>query len=287
MSRTLIIAEPGSTHDGKLDTMLRLIDVAVECGADVFKSQWVSSAQMMCDRRHAPEYLDSYLKLQYPIEWHAELREHAKARGLAYACTAYLSGDPTLLAPFVDYLKLSSFECNDAVLYREVILAKQTERHLDYGQLLSGVHVSPVIVSTGMQQAAEHEWRIWDKKKCYAPEAVLHCVSSYPTPLSALNLLLCSGNGQYDGEPRYSGFSDHSHDVRVGAWAVAAGATILETHFRLDECDPANKDYAVAFTPAEFKQYVQNVRDCEAALGDGVKRVMPAEEPMLRYRVQA
>ena len=60
MGRTLIIAEPGSTHEGKLSTMIELIDVAASCGASVYKSQWVSNAQTMCDRRHAPEYLESY-----------------------------------------------------------------------------------------------------------------------------------------------------------------------------------------------------------------------------------
>lgn len=283
--KTLLIAEPGGTHDGRFMNMLRLIDVAAECGASVYKSQWVSHAQTMCDRRHAPEYLESYLKLQYPLGWHAELRVYAKARGLQYACTAYIPGDPTLLAPCVDYLKLSSFEACDAGLYREALLAKPTTIPLDHGHIMSGVHVAPVIVSAGMQDDGRREYRIWERKQSYAPMAVLHCVSSYPAPLSSLNLSLCSGNGQYDGEPRFGGFSDHSHDVRVGAWAVAAGATILETHFRLDDCDPANKDYAVAFTPTEFKTYCQNVRDCEAALGDGVKCVQPAEEHMLRYRV--
>ena len=283
----LIVAEPGGTHEGKLSTMLELIDVAASAGCDVYKGQWVSNAQTMCDRRHAPEYLDSYLKLQYPLEWHAELREHAKAQGLDYACTAYIPGDPTLLAPFVDYLKLSSFEFDDAALYREAILAKPTRQRLNHSQIMSGVHVSPLIVSTGMRMTVNHEWRIWENKKCYAPEAILHCVSSYPAPLAALNLSLCSGNGQYDGEPRYAGFSDHSHDVRVGAWAVAAGAQILETHFRLDSCDPANKDYAVAFTPAEFKEYIKNVRDCEVAMGDGVKRVQECERDMERFKVKA
>src|SRR3990167_4342994 len=117
--KTLIIGEMGSTAEGNLDTMKQLVDCAAECKCDVVKNQWTSSAQTMCDRRHAPEYLESYLKLQYPIEYHAELREHAKARGLQYACTAYIPGDPTLLAPFVDYLKISSFEAEDMGLLHE------------------------------------------------------------------------------------------------------------------------------------------------------------------------
>ena len=84
-----------------------------------------------------------------------------------------------------------------------------------------------------------------------------------------------------------NGFSDHSRDVRAGAWAVAAGAEVIETHFRLLDCDPTNKDYAVSFTPAELAEYVRNIRDCETALGDGVKRVMDAENEMLKFKVKS
>lgn len=285
--RTLIIAEPGGSHDGNLDTMRRLIDVAASCGADVYKSQWTSSAETMCARRHAPEYLDDYRKLQYPLAWHGDLAAYAHSLGLRYGCSTYIPGDPTAVAPFVDYLKIASFEAEDQAFYREVILAKACISPLASqaytGWSVSG-RIAPVIVSTGMQDSVAREWRIWDHRKCYAPLHVLHCVSAYPAPVSSLNLSLCSGNGQYDGEPCYTGLSDHSHDVRVGAWAVAAGARVLEAHYRLDDCDPANKDYAVAFTPAEFAEYIRNVRDVEAAMGDGIKRIQPAEEPMLRYR---
>lgn len=251
---TLVIGEMGSTAEGNLDTMKRLVDCAADCKCDVVKNQWVSNAQTMCDRRRAPEYLESYALLQYPLDWHAELRAHAKARGLQYGCSVYIGGDPTLIAPFVDYIKISSFESADDALIGEAIATG-----------------SEVVVSLGMAGDATE----------YGLVQYLHCVSSYPSPLSALNLR-CLGD-----ESDCDGFSDHSHDVRVGAWAVAAGASILETHFRLDSCNLANKDYAVAFTPAEFKEYIRNVRDCEMAMGDGVQRVQEAERPMLRYRVTA
>jgi sialic acid synthase SpsE len=254
--KTLIVAEPGGTHEGKLSTMLELIDVAAACGADCYKSQWVSNAQTMCDRRHAPEYLGSYLKLQYPIEYHAELREHAAARGLEYGCSCYIPGDFARVAPFVDYKKVSSFEASDIALIREALSASH----------------EPVIISTGM--GPQLILNPWDNA------LILACTSAYPAPISQLNLALIR-------EHDLDGFSDHSHDVRIGAWAVAVGAQILETHFRLDDCDPANKDYAVAFTPAEFKAYIQNVRDCEAAMGDGIKRLQECEHEMERFRVSA
>jgi len=256
--KTLVIGELGSTPEGNLDTMKRLVDCAANCGANVAKNQWVSDAQAMCDRRHAPEYLDSYRLLQYPLEWHAELRDYAHGRGLQYACTAYIPGDPARLAPFVDYLKLSSFEADDGALFRQARRAAGVNR---------------LIMSYGMGA------RLRNDPHCFH----LACISAYPAPLSELNLGVLGYQGD---QPEFDGFSDHSRDVRVGAWAVAAGARILETHFRLDDCGSANRDYAVAFTPAEFKEYIRNVRDCEQAMGDWVKRIQDCEREMERFKVR-
>ena len=251
MSRTLVIGEMGSTHEGNLDLMLRLIDVAADCGVDCVKNQWVSSPERLCERRRAGDYLASYTKLAYPLGAHIVCRDHANARGLKYATSIYLPGDAALVAPFVDYLKISSFEAGDKALIHEA---------------LSAVGPFRVVVSHGMGGD------VWS-----AACQNLLCVSSYPAPIDAASL------GRITNED-FDGFSDHSRDVRVGAWAVCAGAEILETHFRLDDCDPENKDYAVSFTPAEFKEYIANIRAAELALGDGQKRIAECEKPMLRFR---
>lgn len=258
----LICAEPGSTHEGDYDTMLRLIKAAASAGVDCVKNQWVSCAETMCDRRHAPEYRESYRKIQYQLDWHAHLREVCREYGLQYACTAYLPDDATALAPFVDYIKLSSFEVGDDAL---LTAALKTGRR--------------VIVSTGM--CADYDAILPTLSHPTMPWAVLHCCSSYVAPLGGLNLRAIKRGLA----PALNGYSDHSRDIRVGAWAVAAGAEVIETHFRLDECDPANKDYDVSFTPVELERYVRNIRDVEIALGTGVKSIQPCEENMAKFKV--
>lgn len=268
MGRTLVIAEPGCTHEGDFDTMIRLLETAATCGADVFKPQWVSDVAQMLERRHIlgdhPQqtfYARAYGWLAFPLDWHARLRDRCAAHGLTYACTAFLREDVATLAPYVDYLKISSFEAGDTPLINAALFHMfQPHRR--------------VLVSTGM-----HDGRLF-VMGC----ALLQCVSSYPAPLSALNLGVLWSNE--DGGSEYDGLSDHSRHLLTGAVAVGAGASIIETHFRLDDCDPENPDYPVAFTPAEFRQYVQNIRDAEIMLGDGVKRVQECERAMLPYRVR-
>lgn len=268
--KILVIAEPGSTHEGDYDAMVRLAQAAAAAGCDVLKSQWTSSADRMAERRHAPEYLDSYLKLQYPLAWHQSLRDVCRELGMEYGCTVYIPGDAALVSPFVDYLKVSSFEAGSQEFLDEAT---------DTG--------NRVIVSTGMMTDYTAVLSLMGASRFRnrpelpkMPWAVLHCCSSYPAPLRALNLSAMTAGLS----PSKLGFSDHSRDMRVGGWAVCAGAEVIETHFRLDDCSPANRDYGVAFTPWELGVYVRNIRDAELAYGDGIKRVQDCEQPMLQYR---
>ena len=275
MNRTLILAEPGCTAQGDFDTYLRLIETAAECGASCWKPQWVSDPAQMCERRHIgvdhPKrayYLKAYGWLAFPLDWHTHFRHRCTQFGLQYACSVFVPQDVAVIAPLVDYLKISSFEACDGALVAAAMW-----------------HHPRVILSSGMQSAD-------DGLECayvpvgddgYEERAVwahLHCVSSYPAPLQAMNLSVL--RAWREGQ---RGLSDHSRNVLTGAVAVGAGATILETHYCLDDCDPENPDYPVAFTPGEFAEYIRNVRTAEAMMGDGVKRVQECEKWALPYRV--
>lgn len=254
MSRTLVIAEPGCTAEGDFEQMLRLIDAAAECGADVFKAQWTSSAQRMVERRKALDYLRFYGWLEFPIAWHEAFATRCAQRGIAYACSVYLPEDAATVSAHVKFLKISSFEADDAALVSACRRAGP-----------------PVIVSYGL-----------GRRRSYKGDIELHCVSAYPAPLESLNLWCIN----YEHES-FDGLSDHSRHLLAGALTVAMGGSVVETHYRLDDCDPRNPDYAVSFSPSEFAQYVRYIRDAEVMLGGGVKRVQDCEQPMLRYRVEA
>jgi sialic acid synthase SpsE len=49
--RTLVIAEPGGTAKGDYATMVRLLETAHVCGADVFKPQFTVDAERHLARR--------------------------------------------------------------------------------------------------------------------------------------------------------------------------------------------------------------------------------------------
>lgn len=256
--KTRILAEPGSTAEGRMDRYARLIDVAAAAGATALKNQWTSSPARMCLRRNAgPEYAASYEKIAYPLEWHEALSRLCHMRGLEYGCAVYLPEDIWMVTPYVDFLKIASFEALDKAMF---VTALATGK--------------PLIISTGMT-SGELDLR------GYANVKLLHCVSAYPCPREQAALGVLRNPARI-----YAGYSDHTRDVLTGALAVAAGAEVLEVHFRLDDTDPANLDYPTALAPEELAEYVRLVWQAEEMLGDGIKQPQPAEADMARYRVE-
>jgi sialic acid synthase SpsE len=254
----------GNCAEGDLLTMLRQIDSAKAAGCDCVKAQWLSNPARLVERRKAQDYAGNYAMLAYPLAWLGVMREHAHDLGFEWRCSVYLPEDVEAVAPFVDGLKVSSFEY----------------RANDVFEAASGTEL-PVMVSLGM---AEHQemmaivaWR--DSRRRYAPTNLLHCVSAYSVaiPPAQWNLGAIRRYG-------LDGFSDHTRSVQSGHDAVLAGARILEVHMRTADANPDNPDYGVALAPDRLKQYVELVREASQKLGDGVKRAQPCEAEMLKYR---
>ncbi|MCJ7574665.1 N-acetylneuraminate synthase family protein, partial [Candidatus Bathyarchaeota archaeon] len=73
------------------------------------------------------------------------------------------------------------------------------------------------------------------------------------------------------------GFSDHTLSLVIPAASVALGAVIVEKHLTLDHNLPG-PDHGMSLEPDEFNEMVKNIREVEASLGDGVKRVTESEK---------
>ena len=260
---TFIIGECAATHDGDLSKAFRLIDLCADIGADAAKFQYLSSAERLVARRRAPEYLNAYKLLELPPSWLGLLAQKCATRGIELLSSVYLAEDVGLVAPHVSRLKLASFEFGDEMLLDVCLAFKK-----------------PVVISLGMAAKFGMSMR-------YLPDgsALLHCVSSYPTPDEEINLRRVSALRDEFDTRLHIGLSDHTRHPQTGAYAVCAGAEVVEFHLRLDETSPKNADYEVAKTPEEARQYIENIRLAEKMLGSGARAVQPSEEKMLRYRV--
>jgi sialic acid synthase SpsE len=152
----------------------------------------------------------------------------------------------------------------------------------------------PVVLSTGAAETDEIAQAAETLAKAGTRElALLHCVSSYPTPIQEAQLRCIGTLAAAFGVP--VGYSDHTTELFTGELAVRAGACVLEKHFTLDpEMD--GPDQAFSLRPVELAAYIARAKaavrgqldesaldECQRlALGDGVKTCREIEADVRR-----
>lgn len=258
MTHTLIIAEAACTWEGSLEAAFRSIEAAHACGADAWKTQWTSSIEKMAQRRGQASG-EVYRRLLWPAEYHAKLKARCDAVGIEYMCTVFLPDDVAVIAPHVKRFKIAASECD----WKEFL-----DLHI-----LKGM---PIILSRPFDKTVSYPFT--DQVRS------LLVVQKYPTPLEELRLsrLRAVAIPHPDGWKAYSdstyyGLSDHTISLLTGALAVACGATIIEKHVRMHNTPESNPDYPHSLRmdsaleeggdEIPFKQYVQNCRESERAMG--------------------
>jgi N,N'-diacetyllegionaminate synthase len=266
-----IIAEAGSNHDRNLKTALALIDAAAEAKADAIKFQTYSAETLYS--KYTPMHSSSKLKpwdliksVELPREWQPKLAKHAEKKGIMFFSTPFdLAAVDELEALGVPMHKVASMELPDLVLVEKVARTGK-----------------PVIISTGGAVLEEIEQAVAVCRKAGNDKLVLlQCTTSYPAAAKYLNLRAMATLEAAFGLP--AGFSDHSLGVHMAAAAAALGACVIEKHYTMSR-KSKGPDHPFAIEPDELAKLVSDVREVEAALGDGLK-TGPAAPEMENYAI--
>jgi N,N'-diacetyllegionaminate synthase len=270
--KTLIIAEAGVNHNGDITQAKRLIDIAVECGADLVKFQMFDAnnlatknapkADYQIQTTNSSESQQTMLsKLALTEEMVKELFAYSEGKNIGIFATGFdILSVKTLIKLGQDRFKIPSGEITNLPLLRYV--GQQNER---------------VFLSTGMCELAEVEFAIKiliDSGTHKEKITVLHCTSAYPAPMIDINL-----NAMQSMQKAFNvsvGYSDHSQGIEVAIAAVALGASVIEKHFTIDKNLPG-PDHKASLEPAELRKMITGIRNIEVARGNGIKRVMPSE----------
>lgn len=255
-----VIAEAGVNHNGSVESALEMVDAAAAAGADAFKVQVFRAADLAAPDAQTAAYesessgsqREMLARLELDDDALARIRARCEQRRVEFLATPFGVDDVRRLTQQrVRAVKIASTDIDNALLLRA---AART-----------GL---PLIVSTGAATRAEIDAAARRLREWGAGERLilLHCVSSYPTPLEAANLRAIAALQTAFGVP--CGFSDHTVETHTGALAVAAGACVLEKHFTLDRRS-AGPDHALSLEPGGLREYVAAVRAAETALGSG------------------
>lgn len=265
------IAEIGSNHNGDMELAKRMVDCAVQCGADAVKFQSWSKSSLICraEYRRNTEYADKHRhfgsleamceRYQFSEEQHHEIAGYCREKSIHFLSSAFSPAEVDLLEQLdVPCFKVASMDVNHLPLL-EYIAQKGR----------------PVLLSTGMADLGEIERAVSVlRDNGSGPVCLLHCISIYPPDMRDINLNNIPMLRQAFGCP--VGFSDHSLGVHVPLAAVTLGACIIEKHFTLDK-GMEGWDHWISADPREFSDMTSQCRDVHTALGSTVRHVCEAE----------
>lgn len=275
-AKVVVIAEIGVNHDGDAAVARRLIEAAASAGADAVKFQYFHPDRLLSNQAELAGYQkgqassqrELLARLALPIEVLAGLVLHAKSCGVGAVVTPFSLEDPAELVGLgLDALKTAS---PDAV--NMPLLEASAALNL------------PMLISTGTCSLDELEPAADLLRGHAAGGALLHCVSSYPTPMDQAQLGGVVALREALGLA--VGYSDHTPGLETGSLAVMAGAVVIEKHLTHDR-EAKGPDHAASLGPEAFKQYVANIRAAQLAMGLIVKTVSEVERDVRRVSRQS
>ncbi len=269
-----IIAEAGVNHNGSIELAFKLIDAAVESGADAVKFQTFKAENLVSKNTQKAEYqiqtidpsesqLDMLIKLELNVDVHKKLIKYCNAKGIMFLSSPFDHDSIDLLNELgLKIFKIPSGEITNLPYLRRI-----------------GSLTKQVILSTGMstlKEVGDALTILVDSGTKKENITVLHANTMYPTPMKDVNL-----NAMQTIQKEFDvavGYSDHTLGIEIDIAAVAMGASIVEKHFTLDRT-MEGPDHIASLEPEELKAMVNAIRSIEKALGDGFKIPSRSEQP--------
>lgn len=266
-----VIGEIGINHNGDLQNAMALIDHAKAAGMDAVKFQ--KRTPEVCTprdqweiERDTPWGRMTYIEYRHRVEFGADefrqIDEYCAEIGIDWFASPWdVESVEFLMAYNPKVFKVAS-----ACLTDDDLLAAMR----DTGRT--------VILSTGMSTPAQirHAVELLGSDQI----VLLHATSTYPAPADQLNLrMIDTLNSEYPNVP--IGYSGHEVGLQTTLCAVALGACMVERHITLDR-SMWGSDQSASVEPEGMRRLVRDIRVIEESLGDGVKKVYPAEEAAMR-----
>lgn len=263
-----VVAEIGINHNGDLDLVKQLIDVAVNAGCDAVKFQKrtievVYSPEELARPRENPfgdTNGDLKRGLEFSKDQYGEIDAYCQQRKITWFASPWDEAS-------VDFLESFAVPCH------KVASASLTDDNLLRHMRATG---KPIILSTGMStmEQVDHAVDVLGRDQL----VILHATSTYPAQYEELNLRVIPVLTERFGVP--VGYSGHETGIASSVAAVAMGACMVERHLTLDRA-MWGSDQAASLEPNGMTRLVRDIRLVETAFGDGQKRLLDAEVPIM------
>ena len=264
-----IIAEIGINHNGDIEIAKKLIDLAKVAGCDAVKFQKrtvdvVYSSEELAKPRESPygnTNGDLKYGLEFELEEYQEIDRYCKEKNFHWFASCWDEGS----VDFIEQFDVPCYKIASACLTDDELIRHTRSKG------------RPIIMSTGMStvEQVDHAVEILDKDDL----AILHAISTYPSYYEEINLSVIPMLQERYGVP--VGYSGHETGIPTSVAAVALGACIVERHITIDRT-MWGSDHAASLGPSGIIQMVRDIRLLEMAMGDGIKRVIEREIPVIK-----
>jgi N-acetylneuraminate synthase len=264
-----VVAELGINHNGDELLAMQLIQAAREAGANAVKFQ-----KRTIEKVYLPEDLvrprespfgktngDLKRALEFGFMEYTRISEFCEELHVPWFASCWDELSVDVVASFdPPALKIASACLTD-------------DRLLKYHRKMG----KPIILSTGMSSIRQIDHAV--EVLGTSDLILLHCVSTYPADKHELNLRAILFLRERYKVP--IGYSGHEVGICPSVAAVTLGACMVERHITLNRA-MYGSDQAASMEPLGFAKMVRDIRSVEAALGDGIKRVLESEKPIMK-----
>jgi N-acetylneuraminate synthase len=264
-----VIAEIGINHNGDIDLAKKLINVAsgADCDAVKFQKRTIDvvyTPEELAKPRESPYGAtngDLKRGLEFEREEYEEIDRYCREVKIDWFASCWDEASVDFIAQFnVPTFKIASASLTDDNLLRHTRAVGK-----------------PVILSTGMStlEQIDHAVEVLGKDDLI----LLHACSTYPAYYEELNLNVIDVLRERYGVP--VGYSGHETGLPSSVAAAVMGACIVERHITLDR-SMWGSDHAASLEPNGITRLVRDIRLIEKSMGDGVKRVLEREQPIIK-----
>lgn len=253
----LVVAEIGNNHEGDIILAKEMITAASESRAHAVKFQTFIPEHLSGGDTERLKRLRSFQLNEDNVR---DLADLAAKLNIAFFSTPFDPESARFLNNVQGIFKIAS--CDN-----------------DYDDLISEIasFQKPIMISTGLADAflidkcvstVSNKWQEIPTHETAPWLALLHCVSSYPTPADQANLKAIPALKQ-----RYPnlviGYSDHTLGIHAAIVALSYGAQIVEKHFTLNKHQSDFRDHLLSADPNELTQLTTAAREVTAMNGSG------------------
>ena len=272
-----IVAEIGINHNGDVELVKKMINVAKNVGCDAVKFQKrtvekVYSKEVLDSPRDSPwgkTTREQKLGIEFGKREYDEIDRYCFLHDMEWYASAWDVDSQKFLRQYnLKHNKIASAMLTDYKLLETVAEEKKL-----------------TFISTGMSTMDEVRKAVEIFKKYDCPFELMHCNSAYPMDISEANLLcIPTLKKEFNCNVGYSGHEVAGYLVCVSA--VLLGATSIERHMSLDRT-LYGSDQVASLEPLGWIRLVRDIRKIKQILGDGKKRIwdseLPAKEKLRKF----